>query len=88
MEPLASWPCEGGNPMYIVKGVLVGVVIFILGYLVLIIYGVIRAASKLQGGVAGGGMSCDIRAIISPTLWLTLLGLILLCTAFFRARIQ
>ena len=74
--------------MYIVKGALGGVVIFLLGYLVFVIYEVIRAASKLQGGVAGGGTAWDIRAIVNPTLWLTLFGLILLCTAFFRARIH
>ena len=63
--------------MYIVKGIFLGVGIFVVGF---ILY-VIRMSLKLPMGTAW-----DIRGLLSPTIWLVLLGLVLLCTAFFPSR--
>jgi len=63
--------------MYIAKGIFLGVGIFLIGFAAYLI----RASLKLPVGTAW-----DIRGFISPTTWLALIGVVLLCTALFRSR--
>ena len=63
--------------MYVIKGISLGLLIFLIGFVVYIF----RTSSKFPMG-----STLDIRGFISPTVWLALLGIVLLCTAFFRSR--